>query len=105
MQTLQNEVLACIEGKSGFSAEQINMMYARDHTELIDVNTQLTALHAEQADLAHRVWETEVIIKKHQELWKKFRVAEFLQKKMILSHFIHQITVYRNYKIEIYFCI
>ena len=105
MQTLQNEVLVCIEGKSGFSAEQINMMYARDHTELIDVNTQLTALHAEQADLAHRVWETEMIIKKHQELWKEFRAAEFPRKKMILSHFIQKITVNRDYKTKISFCL
>ena len=105
MLTLQNEVLVCIEGKSGFSAEQINMMYARDHTELIDVNTQLTALHAEQADLAHRVWETEMIIKKHQELWKKFRAAEFPRKKMILSHFIQKITVNRDYKTKISFCL
>ena len=79
------------------------MMYARDHTELIAINNQLTALQAEQADLAHRVWETEMIIKKHQELWKKFREAEFPQKKMILSHFIQQITVNRGYRIKISF--
>ena len=100
---LQAEVFACMEGKSSFPAEQIQLMYANCHEQLIETTNQLASLTAKQADLKHEIWEGEAVIKAAQERWKEFATAPLERRKNILSYFVSRIVVKSGYDFSITF--
>ncbi len=101
MKLLQSEVIACIECKSHFSYEHLNIMIERNHSELSTINNQLALLSAEQADLERAVWEAELTIRKRQELWRDYDKVSFEKKKMILSYFVAEIVLSDGYHVKI----
>ena len=105
MQILRSEIIASIEGKSKFPAEQIQQMYTQCQKELDEATNQLANLYTGQADLKHEMWETAEIIKKQRRLWKEFGQSEINQKRVILSHILKRVIVKRGYEIQILFAI
>lgn len=103
VKTLQAEAFACMEGKSSFPAEQIQLMYANCHEQLIETTNQLASLTARQADLKHEIWERETIIKVTQERWKEFATAPLERQKNILSYILFRIVVKSGYDVSITF--
>lgn len=101
LKILQAEAFACMEGKSSFLAEQIQLMYANCHEQLIETTNQLASLIAEQADLKHEIWEGETMIKAAQERWQEFTAAPLERRKNILSYFIRHIIVKSGYDVII----
>lgn len=82
---LQAEVFACMEGKSSFPVEQIQMMYDNCHEQLIETTNQLASLTAKQTDLKHEICERETMIMATQKRWKEFATAPLERQKNILS--------------------
>ena len=105
LKILQAEAFACMEGKSSFPAEQIQVMYANCHKQLIEITNQLASLVAEQAGLSHLAWEIEMLIRKQQERWAEFEEAALGRKKSILSYFLKSVVVKSEYKVQIEFAI
>ena len=105
MQILRSEIIASMEGKSKFPAEQIQQMYTQCQKELDEATNQLANLYTGQADLKHEMWETAEIIKKQRRLWKEFGQSEINQKRVILSHILKRVIVKRGYEIQILFAI
>ena len=103
LQILQAAALSCMEGQGTFPAEQIQLMYAHCHEDLIETTNQLASLNAEQADLKHELWEEETIIRKKQALWQEFENAPVERQKMILSHFLLRVIVGAGYQVELEF--
>lgn len=103
IQTLQSEVLECISGKSAFPASQISDMLAQAERERDALQGNIRELTDRKKDISHSVWETEVLMRNHQTLWREYKTAGPERKKIILKHFIQRVTISRGYAMEISF--
>ena len=103
LKTLQAEAFACMEGKTSFPAEQIQLMYANCQEQLIGTANQLASLTAKQADLIHEIWEGETMITIAQKRWKEYATAPLERQKNILSYFLSSVVVKSGYDVSITF--
>ena len=101
MHILRSELFASLEGNSKFTTEQIQQLYTQCQKELIEIKNQIASLNVGQADLRHKIWEKETVIKTNQERWKEFKSATLKRRKYLLSFFLSRVVVKSGYEIRI----
>ena len=101
MHILRSELFASMEGNSKFTTEQIQQLYTQCQKELIEIKNQIALLNVGQADLRHKIWEKETVIKTNQERWKEFKSATLKRRKYLLSFFLSRVVVKSGYEIRI----
>lgn len=78
-------------------------MLAQAERERDVLQDNIQELTNRKNDINHSVWETEVLMGKHQALWREYETAGQERKKIILTHFIQRVTISRGYAMEITF--
>ena len=101
MHILRSELFASMEGNSKFTTEQIQQLYTQCQKELIEIKNQIASLNVGLADLRHKIWEKETVIKTNQERWKEFKSATLKRRKYLLSFFLSRVVVKSGYEIRI----
>lgn len=98
---LQTEIMACLQGQSAFSAEQIQGLLAQNERERDEAADTIQRINGEKAALSHIKWENEVLIGKYSSLWAEFESAEQSRQRTILRYFIQKIEISRGHSLEI----
>ena len=101
---LEQETLACLRGKSKFSAQQISDLLASKKCVAEQIDKQLCSFQAELLALNAVVRETQFRIEKHQHLWIEYQTACFERKKVILSCFVLDVKISIGYTLGITEC-
>lgn len=101
IETLQVEMLSCLKGQSAFTAEQISSLLTRLEDFKADLEEQIQAISAEQANLNQTLCELKIRIRRYQSLWAEYTDATLERKKIVLLQFIENIKISGGYQLKI----
>lgn len=97
LQVLEREVVACLSGRSAFSAEQLSGLTTHLESTKADLENQIQEISIEQKNLEQTLWELKVKIEKYQALWSEYATATLERKKIILLQFVESVKILQNY--------
>ncbi len=97
LELLQRELLNCFKGISILPKQDIHDMIAQREIHIISCQREISTLKVRLCELERTSAEIQFQIEKYQRLWAEYGQSSLNRKKMILSHFIINVSIQKNY--------
>lgn len=98
---LQRELLNCLTGASILPKQHVHDMIAQKEMHIISCQEEISTLRVRLCELERASAEIQFQIEKYQRLWAEYGQSTLKRKKMILSRFIVNISIFNDYMPQI----